>query len=237
MDPMMMLASIAFPNVREKKQAPICVFAFSHVRKTAELSPEDAASRDRASSDDGAAQKSVYVPADKSPVATPPEPDTSAQSAAAPSGMIQDVDLNDILEEPDLVGDAPVPERALGNVPLVSPPVSDGEGDSEGEGENAAPATTTVSQENYQKLLEAQKELTHLREVCTAMSADVRRLMKERRQPTTDRELRDAVVQLEEKLKKTSQEKLHLANQIKERDQLVENLKGQVETLRKAKAA
>ena len=247
MDPMMLLTAIAFPNVNDKKQAPIGVFAFAHVLQTAEIASDGAApptpTLEESVPTDAVSLVEAPPAAEGWPEATNRDPGNAeahaakAPEAEKPSGTLQSVDLNDILEDPKIIGDVPHvnnPDKPVtgkweGALPVA--PIEKG---------SVLTASADVSAElaaAQTKATAAETELKRLKDVCAAMSLDVRRLMKERRQPTTDRELRDAVTGLEEKLKKVTAEKLRSTTEIAERDKQIETLKAQVDALRRAKAA
>jgi hypothetical protein len=124
-----------------------------------------------------------------------------ALTTSAPGAIAND-EVNAILGDPVIIGDQPV--TADPDNPRVEPSV---------------PTPTPASEATFvQSSLsnEDAAELKRLKELSQTMAADIRRLMKERRQPTTDREMRDAVVQLEEKVKRLQKEKQHYAEQLEQ---------------------
>jgi hypothetical protein len=93
------------------------------------------------------------------------------------------------------------------------------------------------SEELQRKLNAALAELEHHKQANEAMGADIKRLMKERRQPTTDRELRDSNQRLAEQVKTLTGEKLKALEMVSTRDKQIELMKVQIDTLKKEKAA
>jgi hypothetical protein len=224
LDPLFLVAAIPFPQVANKPQGPINLFSFVYVQPTAEIE-----------------KRAEEEPLPLSAEVAPPSQAQSVSAEAQPEGMIGNVDMDGILNEPVIMGDQPTfvdsdaarsasPSNRAPTQPLPSSkPLGDvgstfnSVAPSSGEGEELDPAT--------------QAELVRLREVCAAMSADIRRLMKERRVPSTDRELRDAVVQLEEKLKKQIAEKSRVNKLYEDAVMEVNSLKLQMEAIKTNKAA
>jgi hypothetical protein len=252
-DPVFLLTSMLFPNAAaaaNKKAAPshyFCVTGF--VQSTQELSEDEARARpgeEITPSSAPAVSVTVGEEARETQNAAPteeaPEPVASAEEVpqdAAPSGLIEDVDLNRILSsDPTIVGDAPKHADSMAPSPKrAAVPAPEAETFSEpglrlvspsGQGEGASPAG---GEEQVSK-----SELDRLKEVCSAMGNDIRRLMRERREPTTDKELREAKAELEGKLKKLTEERVQLLEQMSEREKQIEVLKAQVETLRRSAA-
>ncbi len=74
-------------------------------------------------------------------------------------------------------------------------------------------------------------EINRLKELCVSMSADIKRLMKQRREPTSDKELKDAYTTAQEKIKKLTEEKNKFDAEVKAKTAEIESLKAQVKTL------
>jgi hypothetical protein len=141
------------------------------------------------------------APSAESSVAPDSAPTTAVDAGSAPGSIAND-EVNAILEDPVIIGDQPVvadPDNPRDSS-IASPP---------------KPAAEAVVVESHLSNEDA-AELKRLKELSQTMAADIRRLMKERRQPTTDREMRDAVAQLEEKVKRLQKEKQHYAEQLEQ---------------------
>lgn len=90
---------------------------------------------------------------------------------------------------------------------------------------------------SYSKYEAALSEIESLKMICTALGEDVKRLMTERRQPSTDKELREAFAQIEINFKELSLKNQSLSDHLRERTEENESLKRQLEELKKAHAA
>ncbi len=166
-------------------------------------------------------------------------------STETPDGMLDSQDINSILsEEVRVMGDSPGFVDSL--APQTKSPMSEEpEGFSESENSPEAPVVGIADYgQDAQAVIELQKkldesnlEMIRLKDLVSAMGQDVKRLMKERRQPTTDKELRDAVTQFQEKVKKLQAEKVKSEEDLADKNRLIETLKVQVETLSRAKPA
>lgn len=234
-DPVFLLTSLLFPNSSGAAGKSVgsghyfCVASF--VQATAELSDDEAIAPA-----DGSSPSAAEPVAPELSASLPDSPSEIKQESVAmaevaappesppPSGLIENVDLNRILSEPKLVGDAPksVPVAQKASTRLAVPPAATEKNVGSvspvsGHGESLPPG-----------------EAERLKAVCTAMSNDIRRLMRERREPTTDRELREAKAELEEKVRRLIENIDKLNEQIAERDGQIETLRAQVESLRKA---
>ncbi len=165
-----------------------------------------------------------------SPQAAVIEPDESetAPSHSAPhqDQSLDRFDLEKILAEPRVVGDAPVDSDAVVARSTIRAP----EGDPvEGEAYVGGPADRRSDSE-------LAREVERLKAVCAAMNFDLKRLLRERREPTTDKELRESYRDLDEKCRRLNQERTTLQERLEEREKQVELLKAQLEALRKTAA-
>ena len=263
-DPLLMVTTVPFPP----KEAPSTgivpyFFSFIHVVPSAEIAHADHATGEDAlqpvhQGGAGPAAASDSTEQSQNEVLTEQQVEDSSHLAAvlpsddqknsleagkAPEGsLLQSEDLNDLLEEPNIVGDEP----------LISEDVSAGSdlpmdilgGDSAVADDSnvvflGAPSGESAgnSSELQLKLDEALAECDRLRKISEAMAADIKRLMKERRQPTTDRELRDANARMQEQVKGLTSEKLKSLELVATREKQIELMKVQIETLKKEKAA
>lgn len=245
-DPLFMLTTIPFPP-KDSTVAPRSYF-FSLVRviPTAEILE-----------DDGPAP--AAAPVEAAPAA---EADVPASTK-----WVDQSDISDLLAEPKVVGDAPEGFQAEDSEPEPEESLSteepepvaldfrDSDDTPIGEGltTNESPAFSSSSSssgsvssmggmldsggELSRKLGANEAELDRLRKVSEALSQDVKRLMKERRQPTTDRELRDSNQRLQEQVKSLTAEKLKHLEMIASREKQIDLMKVQIETLKKEKAA
>jgi len=229
MEPLTLLVGLGFPSVGDRKLPPVTTFGFCSVRST----PEYVENEDVAPSQPDATQVRNVTQAETQPQESVVEsaPEVQAQVQVAPVNapmVLADKDINEILnDEPVVLGDQP---QILGDPAGPAPRVVPVE-------------AVVVHQESAppheleSRLQELNQELSKLKDVNAALAHDVRRLMKERRQPTTDRELRDAVTELQERQKKLLQERAKLKETLDDRDKQIELLKTQVETLRQKKIA
>jgi chromosome segregation ATPase len=87
--------------------------------------------------------------------------------------------------------------------------------------------------------LELEKQLAHLKseqaslqKVAEALAADVKRLMKERREPLTDADLKESLNEANLRLKRLQEQNKKLIEQISQKDSQIELLKAQVERLK-----
>jgi hypothetical protein len=168
--------------------------------------------------------------------------------SVSPVGTIENVDASAILQDdPTIIGDTPrevdpyapaTPEQIV-----VS---SQQRGFSETvDGKAQTQKGSEVENQNFSSVgvIETQvssvdeSEFLKMKDLVSTLSQDVRRLMKERRTPTTDKELRESYTKIEEKLKIANAEKMKLEEEIKDKLKLIETLKAQVETLSRTKAA
>lgn len=197
-DPMMLLATLPFPDQADDRGSALYHFSLSLVQSTEEMTPEEA------NEATGLARPGVPAPASPVPAPAPESPRT-----------LEVVDIQKILSEPKITGDVPktLPE-------FITP-------------ENAAP----VSAEHSAMSIQDKEELMRLREEVKVLSVDIKRLMKERRQPTTDRELRDAFNVVEEKMKSVQADRTKILRDVELRDKQIEILKQQIEEIKKNKAA
>ncbi len=223
-DPMLLLATIPFPSQAQLQKSQSYHFTLAIVEATEDM-PMD---------------KAEEIVVEASPVAASGPTEVLVEKAApapaaAPTRTLESVDIDKILSEPKITGDQPDVRS-----PAVSAAPSAGNHESYGAG-SIDPATTEAQAAQAaaasQALGEAQAELERLKAEVQVMAHDIQRLMKERRQPTTDRELRDAFTQVEEKMKAHLGERQRLQKDVELRDKQIEILKQQIEDIKKNKAA
>jgi hypothetical protein len=214
MEPLSLIVGLAFPHVGNRKLPPVSTFGFCSVYLTPEYVESEVTH----------APQTPVVPTE-TPVASPEEKADVVENTPL---ALQDKDVSEILaDEPVVLGDKP---QVLGEAPSAAPRVVSVE-------PVVVSPSSGPSPELEARMQELNTQLHRLQEVNTALAHDVRRLMKERRQPTTDRELRDAVTELQERLKKLMLDRQKLKDERDERDKQIELLKTQVETLRQKKIA
>ncbi len=230
MDPMILMTTIAFPKTQEVQNSPVYVFAFSHVVPTDEMSG------------DAAYQDSLPIDGAQPPEAPTDEIEAPA-AEAQPAGTIEAVDVSSLLSEPIVVGDQPsgLAEQQLTNeTPSADAPPEPVDGaffDSAAFGADGQMMDAGQLDAMAKEQERSNQEIEKLKGDLVAMGQDLRRLMKERRLPSTDRELRDAYAQLEAKLKKTIEERTRFAKVIELKDQEIAALKAQVQDLKARSAA
>ncbi|MBS1985514.1 MAG: hypothetical protein JST16_15215 [Bdellovibrionales bacterium] len=265
-DPILLLTTLDFPQ-KDKAQVPSYFFSFVHVTPTEEMleageSPEDAL--------EALVQETAAAG------------DSEAAPASAGPELLDAQDIDALLAEPKIVGDAPhvTGDSVGGNFAVnaaeapaaspapenVTPMGAAATADAADLSDEdllagmAAPTTESVTasaapsaggtidhtedsvssveaQALQQKLNEAMAELDSLRKISESMGADIKRLMKERRLPTTDRELRDSNTRLQEQVKSLQMEKVKLLEMVATRDKQIELMKVQIDTIKKEKAA
>ncbi len=244
LDPITMLTFLPFPKSPGEKVNPQHIFGFCMVSRTPEyeeFNPE------------------AELPSDLGPQSTPEEssqppneinsenPDaekTSFQAdqasleslmtptAEAPASEPQDITsiLNDTMQ---VIGDVPREVDPHASTPEPPAPVVVTQTTN-----TIAPATeNTVGIVETRVNVVEEEEYLKLKELVASLSQDVRRLMKERRTPSTDKELRESYTTIEERIKKVNAEKMKLEDEITEKNKLIEILKAQVETLSRNKVA
>jgi len=230
MDPMILMTTLTFPTTKDVRNSPVYVFAFTHVVPTDEMSG------------DLAYLESHTVEAES----TPADPSSAETSAEQPVGTIEEVDITKILAEPNVVGDTP--EFS----PVDFGPVTGSSGnavDTETPGEGIASdsggvldsSSSTIDTAQLEAMMKEQEEsaaeIGRLKTELMVMGQDIRRLMKERRQPSTDREMRDAHEQLQAKYKKTTEDRNRLSKAIELKDQEIAELKSEILNLKSRPAA
>lgn len=234
-DPMVMIVALSFPKIDDRTQAPFAGFslgiASEPVDTRSEIAPQQPVPEQQVTAPSVSEISSDAVDA-KEQSSTPSQTDHPDGEAFDPLGTIADQDVAALLDEPKVVGDQPV--FADSENPVPDDPLAKKEQKLKVVSSDGADAAANAA--GVALALAEREELNRLRDLSNTLAADVKRLMKERRQPTTDRELRDAVHLLEDKVKKLLQEKMGLQEQIAERDRLNETLKVQVETLKKTAA-
>ncbi len=198
-DPLTLMTVVPFPDSVAQNEISAQWFGYCHVKKSEEMPIEIA----------------------QAPLVEALETE-STQTSLTDSGA-----------SPQPIDESAVKELLSENMVLASPSEFDipsGPGDAESfgikfeeevqrepsvaEGENVedsdsalAPSEPAMDSEEIAKL---KSELEELRAVSAAMAVDVKRLMKERREPHTDKELREAKRLLEERVKELNAEKRQL---------------------------
>ncbi len=173
-----------------------------------------------------------------------PSSETQPTENSEVAGTIPQEDVTQILNDPmAVIGDTPkevdpfsAPTESEAAPELNVTTVSNESIETTSTASSSSDTPTVGIVETKVNVVE-EEEYLKLKELVNALSQDVRRLMKERRTPTTDKELRESYTQLEERLKKSNAEKLKLEEEIAEKLKLIETLKAQVETLSRNKAA
>lgn len=250
-DPIMLLTTLTFPP--KDKAAPVpYFFSFVHVVPTAELQESEV--------EGAAADESAPHPAEVTAPLHPEEPAAVAAHEETAKGLLQTEDLGDLLAEPKLVGDAPIvvgeDSGFASNVLPFGAPEDILAGTSAPTGADGAPAVDIMTGEPVapaegvseadlsgpaselaQRLQAALAEIAMLRRTCESMGQDIKRLMKERRTPTTDKELRAVNEQLQESVKQLKLDKGKALEMVGTREKQIELMKVQIETLKKEKAA
>jgi hypothetical protein len=246
-DPVTMLTTLAFPQ-KEGPVASTYFFGFTHVVPTPEMMEEEASVEFTPPPADAVAI------AEEELASSEEEPLHEAPPEA--SGLLHSEDLGSLLDEPSLVGDSPVHvERYESLNPShghdADESAPDGLGHYErhldAEAGSSLPPAMVVSEDLSleglgehglaQRLREALAEADRLRQVSHAMSEDIKRLMRERRQPTTDRELRDSNERLQVQNRQLTGEKLKALELIATREKQIELMREQMEMLKKEKKA
>lgn len=211
MDPMMLMTTLSFPGKGGASAGPVYSFIFAHVKESAELS-EEVARIEKASAVSAGAE--VGASAAQPAVETAPVVEEVAEESIAPAGTIEAVNIDKILTDPTIEGDAPAELSAEG-------------GEAEAQ---LGPMGSELPGISAEEAAEAVQQLVQLKEITQIMGQDIRRLMKERREPTTDRELRDAYVQLEEKLKLLTVERNRAILELEKSEKALADLKKQIES-------
>jgi len=263
LDPLYIVGALPFPKIGNKVLGPINFFTFQNIQATAEstqapvkaqaneqvtapakaswdlVSPEVQvkASLVAATSVEVAPQ-GILEEADLGSILSEPQVIGDSISVVDPNAP-----KNNTIEVKRLsVLDASSSSSASKLVPLLQSSVDNSKeklADKKSTNSSARPlklssSNSEASQFDWAPKIEmAEKEVEKLKAISTAMAQDIRRLMKERRIPSTDRELRDAVAQLEEKLKRSNQDRSKYQRLCEEKDSMIETLKLQVDTLRK----
>ena len=228
LDPLYMITTVTFPPKDASTVVVPYFFSFVHVVPSAEIVE---------------GEEEPSAPEEVPPV----EAESPIQDAPPEGSLMPSSELDELLAEPKLVGDAPlivgdptdlVPQDILGEESITGDLESSTNGE---EGQVGIlvtmPSSGLGSTELQRKLDQALAECENLRKTCDAMGADIKRLMKERRQPTTDKELRDATLRLQEQVKLLNVEKMKALEMVGSRDKQIELMKVQIETLKKEKAA
>lgn len=260
-DPVYLLTVMPFPAKANTATASSYFFSCMHVVPSLEI-----AEGEEAPAASGEAPMETAATALNESVATTSTPNEdftqSAPADSAPEGsmLLDSSDVGALLAEPKIMGDAPVLVPVAGVESSVVSLSSSGSAFAPEESEEesggapvdilAAPEgdlapsegvtgdlISDQSEELQRKLNAALAELEHHKQANEAMGADIKRLMKERRQPTTDRELRDSNQRLAEQVKTLTGEKLKALEMVSTRDKQIELMKVQIDTLKKEKAA
>jgi hypothetical protein len=229
-DPLSLLTVISFPGPVVNNEISAQWFGYCHVKKCEDMSLEMA----QMPLLDTTPLEEVESEATEQVAGTPqPIDETDLQKLLAdPAEMtnISDIEGRGNEIRPDQMG---IKFEEIQREPQVT--VDAGSAPLSEAGPDAAAAPMAFV--NPERTAEINKELEELRKVSAAMTADLHRLMKERREPTTDRELREAKVQLEEKNKKLSADKKRLEDAMALKEKEIEELKARVEELRSRSAA
>lgn len=142
------------------------------------------------------------------------------------------------LHEPTIIGDTPDAFIESDSTPAVENPDS-GVGREEFTIEQAKPSLPAEVDVDRIASLELEKQLAHLKseqaslqKVAEALAADVKRLMKERREPLTDADLKESLNEANLRLKRLQEQNKKLIEQISQKDSQIELLKAQVERLK-----
>lgn len=253
LDPLFLITAIPFPKLGTRAQGPINLFAFMNAIPTAEALEEVPVA---AAPTPAVIAAPVEVPAAATAeapkvVAPPAQPIAAKVDVAAPiapHGVLEAQDMKAILDEPQVVGDQPVlvdphakhtdaslkKDKAAATVAQATAAKAVKTG-AAGKAANAKDSAAAL--ELAAKLQVAEHDLAKLKEISGAMGQDIRRLMRERRVPSTDRELRDAVGQLDEKLKVANQDRAAAQKMCEDKDAMIATLRAQVDSLSSKKAA
>ena len=103
-------------------------------------------------------------------------------------------------------------------------------------GSASAPQGQAASQvpasELEKQLAHVKSELSNALKVSEALAVDVKRLMKERREPLTDADLKESLNETNLRLKRMQEQNKKLTEQIAQKESQIELLKAQVDRLK-----
>ena len=220
-DPMSLMTVISFPESVVNSEISAQWFAYAHVKKTEEMPQE-------------LAHLTLLTPNENEDIVTPG--DGGAIEEMPSPRPIDEVDLKKILSDPVMMSDEPTPEANAEGAAFEEIQREPSIG---GEESSADTAGEEIYEPNFdsEKIAEMVEELEQLRIVSHSMSEDVKRLMKERREPNTDRELREVKILLEEKNKKLIVDKKRVEDAMVLKDKEIQELKARIEELRMKTAA
>lgn len=217
LDPMMIFTVLPFPGPKNQKHA-YYQFAFSHVSYTEEM--EESVAR--------------LDPAPEAHAELEAQQQTEDETHSQPDvTTLKETELNAILSEPKITGDQPVINNATPKKPVFSSaqrkPLpyqeqpSNDKSNMGGVMESVSDDdSTNISNSKYQQALD---EIENLKVLCAALGEDVKRLMKERRVPSGDKELKESFMKLEAKHKELTTKYVALTEELKEKEAEIKNMK------------
>ncbi len=210
-----LLTTLAFgKGASAQSQVEPYFFSFVEARETPEHGMDTGAAPIAARS--GSEERSASAASTSSlPSVSKPEDvaqtQTTSQAAPAPAPTP--------LFEPSIMGDAPA--------------ASDEESSGFAGGAGAEGSGISVADpELAQKYSVLEAELTQHKELAEALASDVKRLMKERREPLTNADLRESMKEMEARLKHLQEQNKKFTEMISQKESQIELLKAQVDRLK-----
>jgi hypothetical protein len=161
--------------------------------------------------------------------------DASVKQVEAPSAKAPLAEVKTkVAEKIETKVEAPPPAKQLFEPSIVgdTPEKDDMPAEDAAEPLEASGAASVSNAEFDRKVKALEAEMLQYKKVSEALAVDVKRLMKERREPLTDADLQESLKEMEERLKRLQEQNKKLSDVISQKDSQLELLKAQVERLK-----